>query len=355
MQAMLRLTAAALAAASLATAQNAIVSPYATTNTSGGIHNSIPWGPFSSPTNGEGFTHQIYDDLRGTPRVFIGMAHRHSWNSNYVSKTYDVKITFADAAAPSTGISTTYANNFKTGGVQTVVFDGKVTWPAMPSFPRAPAPFLGVIKFTTPHVYTGRDPLLVETFIRSSAPVSPTHFFERGPGSTHTAGPVGTGCTATGQSSPMNLVGTSNSSAITNNLTFGPASAPAALWIGDTANMWGPFNLPWNMAPLGSPTCDVNINLILQVTAGVTSAAGALPSSFPYVLGPFTSAVRFRTQWIALDGGTLRSSNGLDHGTPYNASGVPWPCARVYSSGFVTTPPPSGSLQSNGLVTQFHY
>ncbi len=355
MHIMLRIPAAALAVTALATAQNAVVSPLATTNTSGGIFNSIPWGPFSSPTNGEGFTHQIYDDLRGTPRVFVGMAHRHQYTAAHASKTYDVKITFADAATPSSGISTTYANNFKTGGVQTVVFDGKVTWPSMPVFPRAPAPFLGLIKFTTPHVYTGRDPLLVETFIRSTTPISPTYFYERGPGSTHTAGVVGNGCTATGQSGPMNLVGTATTTTITNNLTLGPASAPAALWLGDTANMWGPFNLPWNMAPLGSPTCDVNINLIMSVVGTTTSAAGAASATFPYVIGPFTSAVRFRTQWFAVDGGTLRSSNGVDQSTPYSATGVPWPCQRVYSSGFVTTPPATGSLQANGLVTQFLY
>jgi hypothetical protein len=356
MQSKLLLLAAASVVTPFLAAQNKVVSPEAMTNASGGIHNSIPWGPFASTALGEGFQQQIYDDLQGTPRVFKGFAFRPQWNVAHVAKTYDVKITLADAATPSTGISTTFANNYKTGGAKTVVFDGNVTFPARSALPRPPAPFTAAVLFTTPHAYTGLDPLLAETFIRSTTPVSPTHFFERGPGSTHTAGPVGNGCNATGQTSPMNAIGTTTRTTITNSVSLAPASALAALWLGDTGSMWGPFTLPVDLVILGSPGCFVNINLVLPVLGTLTSASGTASSSLPYTLNPSNSGVRFRTQWFAVDGGTIRSSNGLDHSTPHGGTGLTWPQGRVYATGFGTALPPTGSLQASiGLVTEWSY
>jgi hypothetical protein len=356
MQSKLLLLAAASVVTPFLAAQNRIVSPAAMTNASGGIFNSIPWGPFSSTSLGECFQQQIYDDLQGTPRVFKGFAFRPQYTANHVAKTFNVKITLADAATPSTGISTTFANNFKVGGASTVVYDGSVTFPATTAIPRPPAPFSAAVLFTTPHAYTGLNPLLAETFIRGSSPVSPTQFYERGPGSTHTAGMVGKGCNATGQTSPMNATGTANATTITNSLSLAPINAPAALWLGDTGSMWGPFTLPLDLVILGSPGCWVNINLVLPVLGTLTSATGTASSSLPYTMSPFTSGIRFRTQWFAVDGGTIKSTNGLDHSTPHNAAGIVWPQGRVYAAGFGTTLPPTGSLQASiGLVTEWTY
>jgi hypothetical protein len=357
-------TVGALVAASFLTAQtNRIVSPVALTNAHGTTFNSIPWGPFTSSEN---FVHTIYDDLMGTPRVLRAMAFRHFYSQNYVAKTYQVKVTLADAATTSSAISTTFASNFKTGGNSTVVFNGTLNWPAFPSVPRGPSPFAGVVAFTTNHVYTGVDPLLCEIFVMSSNPVTPTHFFERGPTSTHTGGVLGVGCNATGQTTPLNATGSVGLATATGIMTFtntlasGPASAPAALFIGDTnSRLGGQIPLPVDLAIIGSPGCFVNINPLLSIGA-TTSASGGATSSITTPMTTANSGIRLRAQWAAVDGMQVRTSNGLDHGTTHNqgaaTSGNSWGAARVYAVSFGTTPPPTGlSLGVQGLVTEWTY
>ena len=336
----------------LAAQTNRIVSPEAMTNASSPTANSIPWGPFTSQEN---FVHTIYDDLRGTPRTLRGMAFRPQYTANYGPKSYTVRVTLADAATPSSGISTTFASNFKPSGASTVVFNGTLNWPAFTAAPRAPAPFGAIVTFTTPHAYTGVDPLLQEIYVMTATPLTPTHFFERGPVAPHTAGPVGTGCTATGQTAPLNATGTASATTIANTLANGPASAPAALLYGDTSNMFGSLPLPLNLAIINSPGCFLNINPIVILSA-TTSATGSATHSLTYTLTPTLSGQRLRTQWAAADGAVLRTSNGLDHATPFGGTGIPWPAARVYAISFGSTPPAIGtSLGVQGLITEWHY
>ncbi|MFO1053494.1 MAG: hypothetical protein U1F36_14875 [Planctomycetota bacterium] len=352
----LRSGALALSCVASLTAQSYTVSPEAMTNAYGGINNSIPWGPFvpSGNTTGEIMVQQIDNELQGQVLILQGMAFRHQYTSTHVAKSFQATVTLADAASNAAGISTTFANNYKPGGNQGVVFAGAINFPAVGPIARPPAPFDSPVAFTTPYVHLGTDPLMWEVIILSSTPVTPTQFYERGPGTTIVAGAIGNGCTIAGGSTPLTATGSCTATQLSNNLANGPLGAPATLMYGDSSGLLGGTTpLPVNLGFLGSPSCFLEINPF-AFESSATSATGTATSSLSYVLSPATSGIRLRTQWVAIDGFTLVTSNGLDFATPFNAtSGKPWPLGRVYANGFGVTPPASGSIQANGLVTQW--
>lgn len=118
-------------------------------------------------------------------------------------------MTLADAAGPSASISATFAANYLTGGNSSVVLNGAINFPAVSPYPRPPADFDAPVLFP-PYAHTGVNPLLWEVIIFGTTPVTPTQFYERGPGTTHVAGWVGTGCPISGGTSnlPVLLRGT---------------------------------------------------------------------------------------------------------------------------------------------------
>lgn len=347
---LLAVTAALAAAVS---AQTKLVSPSALTNTYGGINNSIPWGPFVPTGNltGEIMVQQIDDQLLGQAGVIQAMAFRHQFSVSHVAKSYTSQVTLANAATPAAGISATFAANFGTPG--TVVFNGTINFPANSPYPRPPAAFDAPVLFTTPHVHTGASSLLWELITYGTTPVTPTHFYERGPGTTHTAGWVGTGCTISGGVSPLANSGTTTATTVSNNLTNGPLNAPGALMVGDTSPLFSGLPLPLNLGFIGSPNCNLNINALLFLNV-TTSATGTAAFPIAFTMSPSISGSRLRTQYMALDGLSIVTSNGLDHSVPYNATtGKPWPQTRVYANGWGATPPPTGTIQINGLVTEW--
>lgn len=332
------------------------VTPSGLTNAYGAVNNSIPWGPFvpTGNTQGEIMCQQVEDQLQGQALMIQGMAFRHQYTATHVAKTYTAQLTLGDAAASSSGMSATFAANFLTGGNQTVVLNGPINFPANSPYPRPPAAFDAPIMFPA-YAHTGTNPLLWEVIISATTPVTPTHFFERGPGVTHTAGWVGSGCPITGGSTDLAATGSISATAMANSLASGPANAAAALMIGDTSPTYNGLPLPLNLAVIGSPNCFLNINVLVFLSSG-TTAAGSASVSLPYTMAPSISGQRLRAQWLALDGLTIVTSNGLDHSVPYNATtGRRWPQNRVYANGWGTTPPPTGAVQGNGLVTQWTY
>lgn len=337
-------------------AQTRQVSPSALTNAYGGINNSIPWGPFvpSGNTLGEIMVQQIDDQLQGQTLMLQGMAFRHQYTATHVAKTFTAQLTLADAATPSASMSATFASNFRTGGNRTVVINGPINFPAVGPYPRPPAAFDAPILFS-PYAHSGTDSLLWEVIISQTVPVLPTQFYERGPGTTHTAGWVGNGCTISGGTLPLTASGSITSTTMNNTLANGPLSAPAALMIGDTSPTFNGLPLPVNLGFIGSPTCDLNINVLLFLSTA-TTATGTATFPVPYTMSPSISGSRLRTQWLAIDGTSIVTSNGLDHGVPYNATtGKRWPQNRAYANNFGATPPPTGSVQGNGLVTEWTY
>lgn len=340
-------------------AQTTSVSPSGLTNTYGGINNSIPWGPFvpSGNTTGEIMCQQIDDEMLGRTVAITGLAFRHQYTATHAAKAYATTLTLGDAATPAAGISATFASNWKVGGAQTVVFTGTLNFPAVTPYARPPAPFDAPVVFQTPYFHAGTDPLLWEVVTLSSTPVTPTYFYERGPGTTHTAGALGGGCSVTGGINPLTATGTATATTMLNTLTNGPASSTAILLFGDSSDLLaGAIPLPFNLGLVGSPRCWLEINPFADVAVATTAAGGA-SLSLTYALSPAISGQRLRTQWVAVDASfAIVTSNGLDHSFPYNATtGTPWPLARVYANGFGATPPASGTIQANGLVTQYRH
>lgn len=340
-----------------ATSQTTSVSPAAMTNAYGGINNSIPWGPFvpSGNTIGEIMALQIDNEMLGRIVQINGMSFRHQYTSTHVAKAFTSTVTLGDAASPAAGISSVFANNFKVGGNQTTVFTGVINFPAVGPYSRPPAAFDSPVVFQTPYFHGGTDPLAWQVVTLGTTPVTPTQFYERGPGSTHTAGALGVGCPITGSVTPMGATGTISGTTMTNNMTAGPASTTAILLFGTASDLLGgAVPLPVNLAFIGSPACDLNIDPFADL-AVATTATGTATRSLPYTMSPAVSGQRIRTQWVAVDASfAVVTSNGLDHAFPFNAStGNAWPLSRVYANNFGATPPASGTLQINGLVTQY--
>jgi hypothetical protein len=184
-----------------------------------------------------------------------------------------------------------------------------------------------------------------EAWITSASPSTPAHYFERGPGGLHTAGRIGSGCMVTGMAAALSSAGTMNTSSLSETLTNAPASGLRYVALGGTSPTYAGLPLPISLAFAGSPGCDINI--AFSVLTPPTSATALM---LPYTWSAAIAGARIRTQWAVDDGGLLRTSNGLDHSVPYSTA---WPVRRVYATSFGTTPPPTGSLASNGLVTEF--
>lgn len=319
-------------------AQSTVVSPAGLTNAYGGINNSIPWGGYLSP---EQFCQQIHDDLGSQVRVIKGMAFRHYYTQNYAARTYDVELTLGEAATASSGISTTFSNNWKSGGSSTLVLKGNVSWPTRNALSVAPAPFDSPISFANTYIHLGKSPLMWQVYIKSNSSNSPTHFFERGPGSTHVAGIVGQGCAMSGSSNPLGSSGSTSTAGLTETLANGPTSGTPIVVIGSTSPSYGGNTLPISLGG----GCFLNISMLLYLPATTTTSFTA---NFTWTTS--LAGRRVRTQWAVDDKGLLRTSNGLDHSIPYSSG---WPTRRVYATSFGTTLPTTGAIQSNGLVTEF--
>jgi hypothetical protein len=269
-----------------------------------------------------------------------GFAFRRNPATAYPAYTYTVTIKIGDAATPAAGISMTYTNNWRSGGQQTTVFNGQISFPATPVVPRPPAPATDAVPFQTPHPSLGMHPLLWELYITSTAPQAKT-FHERGQTSSNfTAGVLGQGCTVTGGTAPMGSSGSINATTMTDTLINGPANAVSLLLLGNTSDKFlGTIPLPFDLSGIGSAGCYLNINFLLQFPM-TTNGSGGATFTLPYTNNPSLAGTRLRTQWGAIDSAsTFRTSNGLDHAIPYNGSGIPWPQNSVYNSNFGASPP----------------
>ncbi len=318
--------------------QSSIVSPAGLTNAYGGINNSIPWGGFLSA---EQFCQQIHDDLGTQVLALKGMAFRHYYTQSYAARSYDVELTLGEAATTSSGISTTFTNNWKPSGQKTLVLKGTVSWPARGSLSTPPAPFDSPISFSSTYLHLGKSSLMWQVYIKSNSSNSPTHFFERGPGSTHVAGVVGQGCAISGNTTSLASSGSTNTTRLSETLANGPTSGSPLVAIGVTSPNYGGKPLPISLGG----GCFLNISLLLYLPASTTTTF-----TVPYTWSASLAGLRFRTQWAVNDQGQLKTSNGLDHSIPYSSA---WPTRRVYATSFGTTLPTTGSIQSNGLVAEF--
>lgn len=338
------LLTAGLSAAAL-TGQN-ITSPPGMVHSHTGLHDPIPWGCFRSP---EQLYQQVHDDLRGTSRQIQGMAFRHAWNANYVPRSYTATLTLGEAAASASNTSSTFANNWRSGGSQTVVLKGTIHFPALKAQAASPAPFDAPLGFTTPYAHAGLHPLIWQVHISQASANTPTHYFESGPSSAHMPGTLGTGCAMSGQTSPLTSSGGLSTTALAERLSNGPASGLALVAVGNIADEWSNTRLPVDLVFAGSPGCFLHINILMYLPP-------TTPWLFarPYKWGPKLSGKRIRTQWAVADKGFLRTSNGLDHSFPYTDNTTNrWPSSRVWATSFGSTTPATGTVDTNGLVVEF--
>lgn len=325
-------------------AQTEVVSPAALTNAYGGINNSIPFGGYQSA---EQFTQQIHDDLAGKLLIMKGMGFRPRYTVAQAARTYAMRMTVGEAAHGSASMSTTFASNWKTGGSMTVALNGNVNYPGSSVVAAPPADFLLRIPFSNSVIYTGSGPLMWEVYISKVSATSPTYFFERGPGSRHVSGAIGTGCTVTGQSAPLTSSGNVTRTALTESLANAPASGIRFVAVGTTADSWSGLPLPVDLSLIGSPGCQLHIDLV-----GLLAPTSATSLSSNFTWSAALAGERIRTQWVVDDGGRVRTSNGLDHSIPHDAT--TWPLRRCWATGFGANLPSTGSIQRNGLVTLFY-
>ena len=237
-------------------AQN-IVSPRGMTNIYGGINNSIPWGSFQSAQQ---FCQQVHDDLLGKTVKIKGMAFRHAWDSNYAARSYTATLTLGECATKAVKLSSAFASNWRSGGSKTQVVKGTISFPAFTAYASAPGPFDAVVSFSTPYSNTGKHSLMWEVHISSNSGNTPTHYFERGPGSTHRPGVIGKGCAMSGRTKPLTSSGGINTSAMAEQLANGPATGSALIVFGDNSDKWSGQKLPFSLAFAGSPACFINVN-----------------------------------------------------------------------------------------------
>ncbi len=255
------------------TAQRYVVSPLSRTNVAGGTTNTIP---FWSATHRY---QQIHGDLRGTPRVFQGIALRKGGGnqSTAVPRTSTVTMLMCDSSY--TNSSVTFVANYA-GTPVTVLPATTLNLPDWSQATGAPEPWTLIVPFRFTFPYFATKDLLWEWQIHAT---SNTGYYSAdaysGTGDdTKDASYVqlGTGCLATGLVKPMTqstrLFSTTSTGLLSLQLTtsHAPSNSPSSVWLGLTnANASAPglceklYPMPiWSFASISSATGQVLLPLL---------------------------------------------------------------------------------------------
>ena len=227
------LSSATLLLSSLAAAQvQTIVSPTIATTAEGSSSNAFPWTSVSNKR----YT-QIHSDIGGSPKLISKIAGRMNGTVSAFAGTraLDLELYMGDSV-PYNACSFVIPNNYV--GTRTLVTTRQVV-NCGPFSAGSPAPFAFAIPLTTPFVYTGVHSLLWEMLlygnaVSGSAPASTDTELCSITAAVTTS--VGTGCTATGQTSAMLL--SLGASDVAGTFTMGwyvdraPANAQTILYVG---------------------------------------------------------------------------------------------------------------------------
>lgn len=338
-----------------------VVQPVEFTAAEGNYTNHNPWGDQS----GSAHYLQIHDFVPGDALPIIGLAFRRNGRDQNAYPAYSLDLVLSLAPALTTAaapLPTFTANHAR---ATTIVFNGRIDFPATNQPAALPAPFHYRIPFAVPFPWSG-GALCWDAEIRNST-LTTRLFFDAVDAASAIANPlpevtvVGTGCVASGQTLPLQVGGgvtmdwPNGSMQLTFACQRGPASGVGLAMIGFTAaSFLGlplPFTLPGTTGfPSGSCAVLNDGQLFL----------GGLWSGGTFVAGPLTVPIT-----PLLHGGTIyHQVLGFDAGA--NSLGVvtsasagrqliaPWgPAAigRVSTSGTVGN---TGQTQGNsGLVTCF--
>ena len=348
----------ALSAASLSAQFQTFTSPYGFDTTEGNTnhdyilfsYNKMRWQQMDSTAVGTG------------AKVMRSLAWRRdstsTARSGWIARSVDITLILAEAqpiGATSIDFNANYA------GTPTTVFTTKTVqlpdWTAVP--PTPPAAFDVKLTFDVPWVYFAVRNFLWEVRADNNTGVGSGYGndFQTQPGtltfSTNPGTALGTGCVATGRSSPFMLTGSVNNYAtafrITMNATNGPANAPAALHLDvSNANLTLPslcttiYALPLVVLSLPNTNAGGDTTLLLDnlpfnaalVGTNLYFQAAALDAGIPYVPAALT--------------------NGRHHTVPTTPV-VPG-CSRIYE--YLISPPNNMRAPSSwtgGMIAQFEY
>lgn len=329
-------------------AQSYTVSPSAFTNTPGGNSNTIP---FWSATHRY---QQIHGDMKGTPRVILGMSLRKgtSTSSSGIARTLDVEVSMCNSNFAAS--STTFAANYV--GTPVVVLPRQtVNLPDWTFSQGTPEPWSIVIPYTTPWPYTGQNDLLWEWVIHSTTSTG-SYFADAYSGSNAdranaTIVNLGTGCLATGKTSVMSQTLTCYTTTSNKKLNFGlsganaPNSVPAAVMV-------GPVNPNLTVPGL----CEKVFVVPLWTLPVTTSASGGISVPlFQADYDPNWAGAKLYVQSVAVDVGQsglpFALSRGQEATLPVLSPGA-YPIQRIWSNSNTAT---TGSKETYayGLVTRF--
>jgi len=134
-------------------------------------------------------------------------------------------------------------------------------------------------------------------------------------GPTHVVGTFssyGTGCLGSNGVLRETASGTPETgSTVTFDLANGPRDSVAVLVLGASDTVWNGIPLPFDMTPLGFPGCSLFTGFMLSL-ADDTNGTGAAMVSVPLPVEPALVDNHFYSQYVGVDGTTLRFSNAID-------------------------------------------
>lgn len=324
----------------------------------GPTNNIYPFGGTTVPFRYS----QIHDDV--PLMVISGMAFRHNWNqSAYPGYTLTMDAWMSTAVTPSSGMATTFDNNHGVDKIQ-VIFNRTYTLPGSdPS--NLPGDFVLDYPFDVPFVFAGAPASLcweVQITAKSNGS-NIIHDAVSGSSTTTNNPPInlgrfGTGCLATGLSSPMTATAAqttdwlSGTATMTTNGTNLLPNGIALFVIGGDKTSAQSVPLPFT---LPGTSCTVYNDLLFS-TVAIASATGTATNAIQFAPLPAYHGLTFYTQIWGLDPtanpfGLVTSNAAMHHiVAPFP---VPIPVKRVYLSGGLG---PTGSTESYsyGLVTKFY-
>ena len=304
-------TLAVLTLASALAAQG-LVSPAHFTQAEGNTYSYVGIGSTSTPDR----VLQVHDDLKGVVRTIGSVAFRR--DASLASSSYDYAaynilcdITLSNAATTSASISTTFDLNHGANKTQVASFK-LAAFPAT-KHKRGSEPFDYKILFTTPYAFDGSTGLCFEIKVNSKTNTQTVYLDYQS--TTVSTNPyaydeyTGTGCKATGYTSPMFVQGNSNPNWPANSLTLGwtgsslPKNALGYLCLGASDQTWSSLTLPFALpgtssAPSG--TCTVYCDWSVQIPA-LSNATGGLTQNIGFQANPNWNGQSIYSQLVFLD------------------------------------------------------
>ena len=280
----------------------AFISPVAAGTTLGNSNNNIPfsWSPSAYQQ-----IHSLSSFTNQTVGVWTQMRMRMgSGFTNYAGKTIDVELYLAQCPTPSTGANSVFANNV-VGTTENNVFTRKMlNLPTVPDNSWA-VPFV----FDTPFVWPATH-LAWRTNVWGNSnnnmlftyPLDAFWHLNNGTS-------FGTGCkaaNASSNSSHSSALGSPGRNASFYGYSYINNTIPAHLAFGSNTSLWGGLPLPFSLASLGAPGCNVYIDWIATMS-NVTNATGQVTFTTQVPNVPSLADQTLLTQVIFLDA----NANGL--------------------------------------------